>query len=284
MDEALGCLFLILVIIAAIIFFIIAFWQYILLFAFLGLAVWLIAKYPKEIKNAILVSAQKIKELSETFLGFLFFKYRNYQEYRNHQEEDVPPSILSAEADGKLMTQEKWVNPNDEAEWSEKNISVKLLSLQDRPQMFQVYVDSLVERFVNNQNAKIAQSRLNFLEQQVKILEVADRYGDLQNKLAIKKDKFENEQLEVKNEKQRLHLARKNEVLELSIKRLEDERRRLEEEVKIARLRRELEEIKSPSSPSESDEKQQLKEQIRELETKRLVLIGEKTEKLKTRL
>ncbi len=133
--------------------------------------------------------------------------------------------------------------------WNEQEISMDLIRLQDKPQIFRHYIDSIKQRFVDNQNTKTAQSRISFLEKQVKILNLASQYSDIQNELSLKNKKYENELLRINLENQTLTLDFKDAATEKELQRLENERRRLEKQLELAKLKRELDALNNPPPP-----------------------------------
>ena len=148
--------------------------------------------------------------------------------------------------------------------WNEKSIALGLKQLQNQPKLFRHYVDSIKTRFVDNQNTRTAQSRIAFLEQQVKMLKLASEYSDVQNELSLKNKKYENELLRIDAENQNLRLGFKDEEAEKHIQELERERRRIQHELEIARLKNELEQIKNPAQPPKQLSREEAREKKRE--------------------
>jgi hypothetical protein len=155
--------------------------------------------------------------------------------------------------------------------WNEKQIATDLIRLQENQPMFRQYVQSLRKQFVDTQNTKIAQARNKFIQERIETLKLANQYRDLENELALKDQKYANELLELQLRHQQTKLSFENEEDEREIKRLETERRKIEKELEIAKLKREFEEINNPPprpenlSPAEKRERKraELKERIK---------------------
>jgi len=134
--------------------------------------------------------------------------------------------------------------------WNEQEISMDLIRLQDKPQIFRHYIDSIKQRFIDNQNTRTAQSRISFLEKQVKILNLASQYSDIQNELSLKNKKYENELLRINLENQTLTLGFKDAATEKEIQKLENDRRKIEKQIELAEAKRKLEALNNPPPPS----------------------------------
>jgi Ca2+/Na+ antiporter len=133
--------------------------------------------------------------------------------------------------------------------WNEKEIALELNSLQTKPRLLVHYVESVKQRFIEKQDVKTAVVRIAFLEKQVSLLRLANEYTDLQNELALKAKKFNNEALRIDLENQSIRLGFKDEDTERRIQALENEARLIEKELKLAKLKRELDALNNPPPP-----------------------------------
>jgi chromosome segregation ATPase len=128
--------------------------------------------------------------------------------------------------------------------WNEKEISNFLVKQQENPQVVQHFVATLRQRFINNQDTKVAQTRIKFLEEQVKTLRLANEFSDLQSDLSVKRQEYDNRLLVLKSENQKIRLSMKDEETEKQIHELETQRRMAEKERDIVALQNEIDELK----------------------------------------
>jgi hypothetical protein len=155
--------------------------------------------------------------------------------------------------------------------WNEQQIATDLIRLQENQPMFRQYVQSLRKQFVDTQNTKIAQARNKFIQQRIETLKLANQYRDLENDLALKDQKYANDLLGLQLQHQQTKLSFQDEEDEREIKRLETDRRKIEKELEIAKLKKEFDEISNPPakpenlSPAEKRERKrtELKERIK---------------------
>jgi Skp family chaperone for outer membrane proteins len=134
--------------------------------------------------------------------------------------------------------------------WDEKEIAMELNHLQTKPRLLVHYVESVKQRFIEKQDVKTAAVRIAFIEKQVSMLRLANEYLDLQNELSLKRKRFVNEGLRIDKENQTIRLGFDDEKAEREIKTLENERRRIETQLELAKLKRDLEAINNPPQPT----------------------------------
>ncbi len=164
--------------------------------------------------------------------------------------------------------------------WNEREISRELLKLQGKPSMLVHYVESVRQRFIERQDLKTAAVRIAFLEKQVNLLRLGNEYEALKNELALRRRGFDNEVLKIDLENQNIRLGFADEAAERKIKELENERRRIEQELEVAKLRKELDAINNPPVPTPSLSKAEKDAQtMKELEEK-IARVTEKIEKI----
>ncbi len=149
-------------------------------------------------------------------------------------------------------------------QWNEQEISTQLVRLQDNPPVLLHYIDSVRQRFIDNQNTRTAQSRISFLEKQVKILQLASEYSDVQNELSLKNRKYQNDLLRVNLENQTLSLDFKDEASERELQRLGNDHRKIEKELELVKLKRELDALNNPPQPEQKKSSQEIREEKRQ--------------------
>jgi Ca2+/Na+ antiporter len=164
--------------------------------------------------------------------------------------------------------------------WNENEISRELIKLQGKPSMLVHYVESIRQRFVERQDVKTSAVRIAFLEKQVNLLRLGNEYEALKNELALRRRGFENEVLKINLENQNLRMGFADEAAEREIRELENERRRIEQELEVAKLRKELDAINNPPVPTQALSKAEKDAQtMKELEEK-IARVTEKIEKI----
>ena len=133
--------------------------------------------------------------------------------------------------------------------WDERELSLDLRRLENTPSLLVHYVESVRNRFIERQDVKTAAVRMAFLEKQVGLLRLANEYTDLRNELALKGQKFNNDVLKLNRKNQAARLEFKDEAAELELQSLENERRKIEKQLELARLKRELDALNNPPPP-----------------------------------
>ena len=130
--------------------------------------------------------------------------------------------------------------------WNESEISHQLNRLQETPSLLVHYVESVRRRFIEKQDVKTAAVRIDFLEKQVKFLELANQYQGLRDELALRKRGFDNELLKIDLENQTIRFGFKDEAAERKIRDLENQQRVIERQLELAQLKKQLDEINNP--------------------------------------
>jgi hypothetical protein len=148
--------------------------------------------------------------------------------------------------------------------WDEKEIALELNKLQTRPSLLVHYVESVRQRFIERQDVKTAAVRIAFLEKQVSLLRLANEYTDLKNELSLKAKKFNNEAARVDLENQSIRLGFKDENTERRIQELENEARLIEQELKLTKLKKELDALSNPPQPERKLSNQEIREEKRQ--------------------
>ena len=149
-------------------------------------------------------------------------------------------------------------------QWNENEITRELNKLQYKPSLLVHYVESVRQRLIEKQDVKTAAVRIAFLEKQVNLLRLGNEYEELQKELALRRRGFDNEVLKIDLENQNIRLGFADEAAERKIKELENERRIIEQELELTRLKKQLDEIKNPRQPVKQPSAEEAKESKRQ--------------------
>lgn len=134
-------------------------------------------------------------------------------------------------------------------QWNPQLITEKLRRVRNNPALLQYFFESIKERLILGQDYRTSNSRIRFLQNQIKELHIAKEYLSALDNLSFHEIEREIRHRELELKKEDLENKRKAQQ-ELEDLRLESEKLRIK--VELARLTKEKEEIENPGSASVS--------------------------------
>lgn len=250
MDDG-GCLgiaLLIGIVIVGVGYFVMVFWQAIVIVALAGFVILIVAKFHEEMKEAIKATGRGI----ESVLGWAVFEISK----KTTREEKGVGLMINQNISLEQLK-------NSSINWNEQVLreNFQYIAKQaNAPILITGYWNFLGQQFDLNRRTRLAEERNKWLLTEVakyqNLLELLKAAGDL--------DAFplehENRMLTLKQQNQKLRTGFVNEVQEKQIQNLENKRRMSEKELEIARLEKERQELLKPIA---EPEKQKTPDEIR---------------------
>lgn len=126
-------------------------------------------------------------------------------------------------------------------QWDPQAITASLRKFHDNPQLVRYFIDSVIERLILGQDYRTSNSRIRFLQNQIKELTVANEYLIAQDNLAFHamEKEIRHRELELKREDLENKRKRQQELEELKL-----ELEKLKIRVEITQLNKQIDQTK----------------------------------------